>query len=272
MSLAEKGDVVIKNQQCYNNLCEVRLRTVFIMARFSFFETAKLYHIYNRGTDKRDVFLNDDDFGRGIRTLFEANDIKPVLNLYRRKLCDSASQLCEVRLRTVGKRGQSRELLVEILAFVLMKNHYHLFVRQLVDGGITKFMRKFGTGYTNYFNTKYGRSGVLFQGKFKAVPVVEQAHFLHLPYYIHANPLDYFDRGWRNGFLKDPEGALRFLRAYRWSSFCDYVGIHNFPSVTQRDFLQAIRGDSKEYCADFERWLLTVSEFHLEDMSSLLLE
>lgn len=127
-----------------------------------------------------------------------------------------------------------------------MPNHFHLLVKQRQDGGIIKFMQKLGTGYTMYFNKKNERVGGLFQGSFKAVLVNNDAHFIHLPYYIHANPLD----------LKNDEVEPRhFLENYRWSSFMDYIGKNNFPSVTSREFLLDFFGGQEEYKKATYEWI-----------------
>ncbi len=72
-----------------------------------------------------------------------------------------------------------------------MPNHFHLILRQKVENGITKFMRKLGTGYTNYFNTKYQRSGALFQGNFKAIDIQKDEYLMHLSRYIHLISNDF---------------------------------------------------------------------------------
>jgi len=202
-----------------------------------------IYHVYNRGVDKRNIFLDDEDYFRFIHNLFEFNDTKPAQNIYYKR---PDFQSYEVGLRKI----EPRKLLVEILAFCLMPNHFHLLLKQKKEGGITKFMRKIGTGYTNYFNQKYARSGVLFQGKFKAVLIEKETHLIYIPHYIHTNPLDLIDSDWQqNGFL-DLDKAWKFLEEYRWSSFSDYIGKKNFPSITQRDFLLEIFGGTKLYKKD----------------------
>lgn len=218
-----------------------------------------IYHICNRGVEGRDIFRDDNDRFRFIHDLFEFNDIKDAPN-FRYKFH-------EIRSHEIGKRP--RKLLVHILAFCLMPNHFHLLLEQKQDGGISKFLRKLGVGYAMYFNQKYKRSGVLFQGRFKAVPVESDAHFIHLPYYIHANPLDLTMPKWREGSLKDPEAALTFLASYRWSSFSDYIGKKNFPSVTQREFLLTISGNEEKYKADFTAWLKSMQ---LDSISDLTLD
>ncbi|MDO8602085.1 MAG: transposase [bacterium] len=235
------------------------------------FVEGNLYHVYNRGTDKRNIFLDEEDYLRGIHDLWEFNDENPAANSYY-KLPISASNEVGLRkmatVRPVKAERLPRKLLVKIHAFVLMKNHFHLLIEPLVPHGLTEFMRKFGTGYTNYFNQKYKRSGVLFQGRFKAVPITDEAHFIHLPYYIHCNPLDYHDVGWRDRKLKSVKSAMEFLENYRWSSFSDYIGRKNFPSVIHRDFLKKFLGLS-DWRSAMKNWL---EAFEVEGMDGYLLE
>lgn len=144
---------------------------------------------------------------------------------------------------------------MDILAFCLMPNHFHLLVEQKQENGISEFLRKIGIGYTMHFNQKYHRVGALFQGRFKAVLVEQDAHFMYLPYYIHANPLDLHMPEWRDGEIHNYNKALKLLENYRWSSFPDYIGRKNFPSVTQREFLLSIAGGEQNYKTDFIRWI-----------------
>jgi len=150
-----------------------------------------------------------------------------------------------------------------------MPNHFHLLIKQRGTGGIVTFMQKLGTGYTNYFNKKYDRVGSLFQGRFKAVLVEEDRHFIHLPYYLHANPLSISEPHWFEKSIRDVKKAARFLDSYRWSSHLDYLGKKNFPSVTQRDFLLAFFGGATQYKKDMFRWL---EENSAEEIKGLTLE
>ena len=119
--------------------------------------------------------------------------------------------------------------IVEILAFVLMPNHFHLILQQKVDSGITKFMHKLGTGYTMYFNEKYSRVGHLFQGRFKAVLVEKDHHFLYLPHYIHLNPLDLMNvRGSTSnmGGVSDAKGEIGGVKSGddgRWEKKMEFL-------------------------------------------------
>ncbi|MFA7192469.1 MAG: transposase, partial [Candidatus Paceibacterota bacterium] len=142
----------------------------------------EIYHIYNRGVDKRDIFMDDEDRVRFIHDLYEFNSTNPAPNLNDYLKRGKVNNL-EVGLPEIQRKP--RELLVEILAFCMMDNHFHLMIRPVSENGITEFMRKIGTGYTNYFNKKYERNGALFQGKFKSVHIEKDAHLMYLPIYIH---------------------------------------------------------------------------------------
>jgi len=224
--------------------------------------TGEIFHILNRGVDKRNIFLDDHDYFRFIHNLFEFNDPSPVFNL---GYFLNRNQSIDLRSRYVKRR----KLIVEILAFCLMPNHFHLLIRQKEDGGITKFMRKLGIGYAKYFNQKYQRIGALFQGRYKAVPVSRGSHFIHLPYYIHFNPLDLIMPEWRMGKIKNYKKAVKFLESYRWSSHLDYIGKKNFPSVTQREFLLKIFGGVENYRKVVKNWL---KEIDLVEIKRLTLE
>jgi putative transposase len=142
-------------------------------------------------------------------------------------------------------------------------------LRQKKEKGVTDFMRKLGTGYTNYFNQKYHRVGSLFQGKYKIVHVKKEEHFLHLPFYIHFNPLDLIEPRWKERRLKNADKASKFLESYRWSSYPDYIGKKNFPSVTQRKFLLEVFNSPEQYRVSAMNWL---KEIGPQKISGLVLE
>lgn len=224
----------------------------------------EIYHIYNRGIEKRNIFINDKDYVRFIHDLFEFNDRNAAINL--------AYHINQKQPKEIGLpkiKRQPRELLVELLAFCLMPNHFHLMIKQKMDNGIPKFMHKLGTGYTNYFNQKYERVGSLFQGSYKMTHINNETHFIHLPFYIHLNPLDLAAPEWRQRELKDYKKAVKFLESYRWSSHLDYIGKKNFASATQREFLLEFFGDSKKYKKDITSWL---KNLNLEIIADVMLE
>jgi len=228
------------------------------------FVNKEIYHVYNRSVEEKEIFVDDQDRFRFIHDLFEFNDEAPAVNLYYKR---PLIQSYEAKPRKIEQ--QKRKLLVEILAFVVMPNHFHLLLRQIKENGISNFMHKLGVGYAMYFNQKYERAGSLFQGTYKAILVNQEAHFIHLPYYIHFNPLDLKFPEWRDREIKNYKQAMKFLENYRWSSFLDYIGKKNFPSVTQREFLNEFFEGPENYKKDAMKWL---KEMDLEEIEDFTLE
>lgn len=149
------------------------------------FANGEYYHIYNRGTDKRDIFSDATDFDRFIQSIQEFNVTEPIGSIYEH---------CRVKVKSVNNefgssasRLDEDKPLVSIVAYCLNSNHYHFLIQQVSERGIEKFMQRLGTGYTKYFNHKYDRSGVLFQGKFKAIHVDSNEYLLHVSAYVNLN-------------------------------------------------------------------------------------
>ena len=185
----------------------------------------EIYHVVNRGVDRRTIVEDDKDRVRFVHNLFMLNNKKHVDPNHRFKH-DHAS----------------RELLIRIHAWCLMPNHYHLLVSEIQEGSLSLFMRKLNMGYAKYFNEKYHRTGYLWQGVFRKINVQRDAHFLHIPYYIHLNPLDLVIPEWREGKVRDIKKAHDYLISYRWSSYIDYQGGKNFPSIIDKDLLSDVLG------------------------------
>ena len=213
----------------------------------------ELFHVLNRGVDKRKIFLDDKDYFRFVHDLFEFNDEKSSSNTFRyfcHNTKNEQSNTWDVQRPTIR-----RELLVNIHAFSLMPNHYHMLLNAKVENGIPLFMKKVNMGYAKYFNQKYKRTGTLFEGRYKSVAVTQDVHLFHLPYYIHLNPLDLITPTWRERRVDNPAKAIEFLENYRWSSYLDYTGEKNFPSVTSRSFLSEIMGKVDNYKSETQKWL-----------------
>jgi len=174
----------------------------------------------------------------------------------------------DVRRPDIIKR-KKRKRIVDLLAFCLMPNHYHLLLIPKKPEYLTLFMKKLNGGYAKYFNEKYQRTGTLFERRFKRVLIKREEHFIHLPYYIHCNPLDLKYPEWRNRELKNSQEAIKFLEKYRWSSHLDYLGIKNFPSLTQREFFLNVFEGEKGYKNAIENWL---KSFDLEEIKQWTLE
>ena len=128
------------------------------------------YHVYNRGVDKRSIFEDRYDLERFFYSLQEFNSVEPIGSIFENSF----------------NKEKATEKLVEIICYCLNRNHYHLVLRQLVENGISEFMKRIG-GYTWYFNNKHKRSGALFQGVFKSSHIDSDSYLLHVSAYINLN-------------------------------------------------------------------------------------
>lgn len=211
----------------------------------------EFYHVLNRGIEKKNIVLNDGDRQRFVNSLYAFNDRRPADNfaLPKRK---------EV---LANEDSDSRNLLVYIHAWCLMNNHYHLLLSPVEDdyNNISLFMKKLNMGYAKYFNEKYSRTGYLWQGKYKKIHIQRDAHFNYIPYYIHLNPLDYAQPKWRQGRALNVTTALKHLKKYRWSSYLDYIGEENYPSIIHKSILSDTLGRKREQQNEM---VSIISDFH----------
>lgn len=215
-----------------------------------------IYHIYNRGVDKREIFGSDEDRKRFLASLYFFNDSRPTVNTQR---------LCEIGLCT----DDDRDKLVEILAFVLMPNHFHLLVKPVTENGVTEFMRKIGTGYTQYFNIRHERSGTLFQGKYKFVRIEDDEQLGYIPFYIHFNPAELVEAKWKEKEIQDKNRLLDFLKSYEWSSLRDYLGNDHFANIIDKNILTEYLGTPSELEKEIGEWL---EEMNPQNHSNLWIE
>ncbi len=238
------------------------------------FATGHFYHVYNRGVDRRKLFATDADYYRFIHDLYEFNDTKPASALSSYHARKEIERLKKEKDKNFGsptsKIKEERVRLVDIVAFALMPNHFHLLLAQKKRSGITMFLRKLGTGYTNYFNKKHRRTGHLFEGKFKSIEVDKETYLLHLVSYIHLNPVKIIFPKWQSAPLgrRDRKKIISFLEGYRWSSLMDFLKKKNFPSLLNNEIILEILG-KKRYrnvlLEALETDVTSYKEFTLED-------
>lgn len=170
------------------------------------FGAGEYYHVYNRGVNKCPTFLHVFDYERFLLSIFAFRDTRQVEKLAR--ACREKISF-EQKFEQLEHRPGNSELFVEVVAFCLMPNHFHLLLKEVAIGGISKFMQKLGISYTRYLNLKHERTGHLFGGAFHAIRIDTDAYLLQLVRYIHRNPSEI---GWAGRLVE-----------YPWSSHRDYV-------------------------------------------------
>lgn len=194
------------------------------MRKFKFVK-GKIYHVFNRGVEKRKIFKDDNDRWRFLQGLFLFNDEKTTANLLWQMEKNRGRVTFGVLKEFFAKEKRNREPLVRIMADCLMPNHYHLLLEEIEENGISRFMHKLGTGYTEYFNNKYDRVGSLFQGTFKAVPIDDEIYLKYLLVYINViNPGELVEPNLKEAGVKNVEKIMRSVQDYLWSTHREYIG------------------------------------------------
>jgi len=175
------------------------------------FANNQVYHVFNRGIEKRPTFTDKREFIRALTAI----------DFYRYK--NHSLKLSKVlRLETKEREKFWQKLkkegkkLAEVLCYNFLPNHFHFLLRQKEEKGISKFLSDFTNSYTRYFNIKHKkRIGPIFQGNFSAVRIEDENQLLHVIRYICINPAV--------SFLVKKED----LENYPWSSLVEFLGKEN---------------------------------------------
>ncbi len=217
------------------------------------FANGEIYHIYNRGIDRRPIFTNKQEYRRLIQSLafYIPTDTSIRLSHYL-VMSQGDQQKVDLRRQMASRR-------VSTLSYCLMPNHFHLLLRQESEGGISEYLRLLQNSYARYFNIKHSRSGALFEGIFKAVYIESQQQLVHVSRYIHLNPYTAY-------LVKDPSN----LANYAWSSLRDYVAPSPTSFIDTQTILSDFSSTSAYYDfvldqADYQRSLVKYGHLILED-------
>ncbi len=174
------------------------------------------YHVINRGNASEKIFRDERDFQRLIETLIYYQCAVPPFKfslLKKLPFSEKAKIFREIR--------ESRNFIVEILAYCLMPNHYHLILRQKLESGVCNFARLTADSYAHYFNLKNQRRGSLFESRFKALRVHNEPQLLHLSRYVHLNPLSASLVNTYEDLLKYPYSSLTEYLGREKETICD---------------------------------------------------
>lgn len=222
------------------------------------FFNGEIFHITTRAIDDNLIFKNTDDYYRGIFSIYEFNNAKAITirecRIIRKRIKELEKNNRD-RVSVTDLDVNERDKLVEIFAFCFMPNHIHLLLKQLKDNGITDFMKKVGIGYGGYFNRKYQRKGYVFQNRFKCVHIKNENQLKIIFTYIHTNPISLIQPNWKEKGVDNSKEVIKFLENYKWSSYSDYIGNKNFPSVADRDFIIEVMGGIDGCKISVEDWV-----------------
>jgi len=209
------------------------------------------YHVYNRGVEKRDIFLDDQDY-RVFLSFIKAYLSPPASSLVVHPITQVTGS-DPVRLRLLKSFVGE----ISLLAYCLMPNHFHLLLWQSPRDAMTRFLRALCTSYVMYFNKKYKRVGTLFQGIYRAAYVDEDAYLLHLSRYVHLNPFELtgsdpvsligypyssyaYYLGRKKAHWINPSPVLGFFQSARRTSFRDMLSYQDFIEEYTSDPREAI--------------------------------
>ena len=221
------------------------------------FQTGEYYHIYNRGVDKRKVFMDEKDY---VKFVYNLNILNNDLTKIERKNFISECRSSKSAPSAGAALGADFEILsklpklVDIICYCLIPNHYHFMLKQIADNGISKFMHKLADSYGLYFNKKHNRSGSLFQGPFKEIHIKKDSYLLWLSGYINGNPEIH---------------KIAKAENYKWSSYQDYLGKRNgnlcdknvilkdFKNIREyKDLVDIIIKESRQKKSDIRKYML----------------
>lgn len=213
------------------------------------FAVDEFYHLYNRGNNKGLIFNTDVDRKRFQQLLYLCNSTEPVVFK-----TVQGSPLDEVDVQ---------ESLVDIGAYCLMPNHFHLLVRERVEGGIVRFMAKLSTAYTMYFNKKNMRTGALFSGRFRAKHIDADTYLKYLFAYIHLNPIKMIDGSWKENGIAERERAQTYLAGYSFSSYIEFIGKKRPEGkIINKAAFPEYFSETQDFESFISDWLLYSDEVH----------
>lgn len=205
------------------------------------------YHIYNRGIEKRSIFEDTQDYKVFLKYLKEYLSPPPDKEKLKTTFTLQGSTFKGIPRQPKNYNGE-----IELLAYCLMPNHFHLLIRQNSKQAIKSFMQSLNTRYVMFFNKKFSRVGTLFQGSYKAVLIENESYLLHLSRYIHLNPLELTDD-----------------LASAYSSYADYLEARKTKWVNIEPILSFFNNPTIPEIKKFNSYKKFVEDYH-QDSSGIL--
>jgi putative transposase len=206
------------------------------------------YHVYNRGVEKRSIFMDVYDYTVFLSILKEYLSPRDEKSLSL-KLIDSKLTTGERNKiwHSIRRKNFSND--ITLMAYCLMPNHFHLFIKQNTPKSLNQFMGALSSSYSLYFNHKYKRVGTLYEGVYKAVLINDEGQFLHVSRYIHKQALSL-------------QGEA--LQEIQPSSWAEYTGTRRTTWIHPEEILAHFSNEDKRFS-----YLNFVKEWKEEEQRNL---
>ena len=208
------------------------------------------YHICNRAVNKQTIFHDTGDYFRFLFLILYFQSPMVFQQLGRLVKDFVLSRALDIKGEVVKKRK------IELVAFCIMPNHFHLIVKELEEAGIATHMQRVLTAYSKYYNTKYEKSGHVFQGPYRAIHISDDPQLKYLSAYIHRNPRELV--GWLNKVDK-----------YQWSSYQDYIGENRWGDLLVPDIVLGQFKNKERYHEFVKMSTAKLLEEELEHLADL---
>lgn len=216
------------------------------MTRIIKFYPGEYFHIYNRGINKMVIFNDHFDYTRFQELLYLANS----------KLTRKLSDIKESKVPNLVWKEERGETLVDIGAYCLMPNHFHILIKSKNEKDTALFLQKLQLSHSKYFNKKNERTGVLFQGKIKAEHVTNNEYLKYLFSYIHLNPIKLIQKDWKEVGIKDISGVKQYLKDYKYSSFLDFISKRNESAILNFSVFPQYFVNNESFENNMFEWLM----------------
>lgn len=215
-------------------------------------------HVYNRGVKKLPIYRQHADLRRLLFNLYYFNHVDPMPDNWKRQVTTQDSSGF-----AWPETWDERRPIVSVLAYSIMPNHVHFLLKEVVEGGISKFMHRVSMAYSKFINEKYDENGSLFQGAFKARLVEDDVDFRNLAVYIMVkNPFELYPGGLPNA-IKNFDDAYARMAVDPLHSLGVYAGTTS-SSIVTKDLLGELF-DAPESFKDFARERM---QYRLEQITS----
>jgi len=194
-------------------------------------------HVIKRGARGMNIVREESDKWRFLKSLYLLND-----NFLDHNWMISTK---DEDMFYRPEEWPERKPIVEVVAYTLLPNHFHLLLKETNEGGVSQFMKKIGQSMTNHANIKYEETGSLFQGAFKSKTCTEDTYLRYLFAYVMVkNTFEMYPEGGLVGAQNNFEDAWQWGSKYPFSSLSEYTNTRITPILTKQTFNETFPNNS----------------------------